>query len=93
MLIMAALLIIALLCNITVRPVAGRYFSTAQPSKSATPSPLPVTQAQASQATSTAEKSAAYPARGKLIVCWLIVGIPLAWGIWKTLTKLPALFQ
>lgn len=29
----------------------------------------------------------------RLIVYWLIVGIPLAWGIWKTLLKLPALFQ
>jgi hypothetical protein len=29
----------------------------------------------------------------RLVVYWLIVGIPLAWGVWKTLVKLPALFQ
>jgi len=29
----------------------------------------------------------------KLFVYWLIVGIPLAWGIWNTLLKLPALFK
>jgi len=29
----------------------------------------------------------------KLVLCWMIVGIPLAWGVWKTLIKLPALFQ
>ena len=29
----------------------------------------------------------------QLVGYWLIVGIPLMWGIWKTLAKLPALFQ
>jgi len=29
----------------------------------------------------------------QLTAYWLIVGIPLMWGIWKTLVKLPALFQ
>jgi hypothetical protein len=29
----------------------------------------------------------------QLFAYWLIVGIPLAWGVWKTLVKLPALFQ
>lgn len=28
-----------------------------------------------------------------LVAYWLAVGLPLAWGIWKTLVKLPALFQ
>ena len=29
----------------------------------------------------------------RLAIYWLIVGIPLAWGVWKTLVKLPALLQ
>jgi hypothetical protein len=29
----------------------------------------------------------------KLFIYWLVVGIPLAWGIWTTLLKLPALFK
>jgi len=29
----------------------------------------------------------------QLFLYWLAVGIPLAWGIWKTAIKLPALFQ
>jgi hypothetical protein len=29
----------------------------------------------------------------QLIIYWTVVGLPLAWGIWKTLVKLPALFQ
>jgi len=29
----------------------------------------------------------------QLALYWLAVGIPLAWGVWKTAVKLPALFQ
>jgi hypothetical protein len=29
----------------------------------------------------------------QLILYWVVVGIPLVWGIWKTVAKLPALFQ
>lgn len=29
----------------------------------------------------------------QLFIYWLIVGIPLAWGIWTTILKLPALFK
>ena len=29
----------------------------------------------------------------QLIIYWAIVGVPLAWGVYKTLLKLPALFQ
>ena len=30
---------------------------------------------------------------GFVILSWLWVGIPLAWGVWKTSMQLPALFQ
>jgi hypothetical protein len=29
----------------------------------------------------------------QFVAYWLVVGIPLAWGVWKTLLKLPALFE
>lgn len=29
----------------------------------------------------------------RFIIYWAAVGIPLAWGVWKTALKLPALFQ
>lgn len=29
----------------------------------------------------------------KLFVYWLVVGIPLVWGVWTTVLKLPALFR
>ncbi|MGI9087422.1 MAG: MFS transporter small subunit [Chthoniobacterales bacterium] len=28
-----------------------------------------------------------------LLISWTVVGIPLAWGVWTTLLKLPALFH
>jgi hypothetical protein len=29
----------------------------------------------------------------QLAIYWAVVSLPLIWGIWKTLVKLPALFQ
>jgi len=29
----------------------------------------------------------------RLTIYWTVVGLPLAWGIWKTAIALPALFQ
>jgi hypothetical protein len=29
----------------------------------------------------------------RLFLCWLVVGVPLVWGIWNTVLKLPALFK
>ncbi|MFL6516091.1 MAG: hypothetical protein ACJ8M1_13820 [Chthoniobacterales bacterium] len=28
-----------------------------------------------------------------LLIAWLLVGIPLMWGVWTTILKLPALFK
>ena len=29
----------------------------------------------------------------RILFYWLVVGIPLAWGVFKTIQKLPALFN
>ena len=29
----------------------------------------------------------------QLWIYWGVVGFPLAWGVWKTVIKLPALFE
>jgi hypothetical protein len=31
--------------------------------------------------------------RVELVLAWLAVGVPLAWGVWQTLQKSLALFQ
>jgi hypothetical protein len=30
---------------------------------------------------------------GKLVVAWLIVGVPLVWGVWQVVHKSLALFR
>jgi hypothetical protein len=39
------------------------------------------------------DKHPAPVSRKRFVVYWLVVGLPLAWGVWKTVVKLPALFQ
>ena len=39
------------------------------------------------------EKNSASAPAMQFVFYWLVVSIPLAWGVWKTLVKLPALFQ
>ncbi len=29
----------------------------------------------------------------RLVIYWTVVGIPLVWGVWNTILKLPALFH
>ncbi len=29
----------------------------------------------------------------RLFIYWLVVGVPFAWDVWKTIVKLPALFK
>ena len=93
MFLMAGLLIIALLCNLAVRPVAARFqcsAATETGEKSAATAP-PV--GHISKPTDISAESPAAISGSKLAAYWLAVGIPLGWGVWKTLMKLPALFQ
>jgi hypothetical protein len=39
------------------------------------------------------EKNPAPKSILQFVFYWLVVGVPLAWGVWKTVIKLPALFQ
>jgi hypothetical protein len=41
---------------------------------------------------STADTSAAKQSTGRLTVAWALVGVPLAYGVYETLTRVTALF-
>ena len=41
---------------------------------------------------SAAEHSPAKPSTGRLAVAWALVGVPLAYGVYETLTRVTALF-
>jgi MFS family permease len=91
MYILAAMLLGGLLCNLLVRPVADRYYMTdaelAEERRLAHE-----TASAATAANGAGGASFSGSQRGLVFLAWLAVGIPLAWGIWITLTKAAKLF-
>jgi MFS family permease len=93
--ILAALLLGGLICNLLVRPVADRHFMSdeelAAERRKAHEVAAAVPGGAAIAGTGVAPTAAATPA-AIVLLAWLAVGIPLAWGIWTTLTKALPLF-
>jgi len=87
--ILSGLLVLGFICNALVRPVADKYFMT--------DAELKAEQAlghdKGADATTSLEWSANPSSKPLVIVAWLAVGIPLAWGVWITLQKTAVLFQ
>ncbi|MHC8348253.1 OFA family MFS transporter [Pseudomonas sp. RT4P38] len=87
--ILAGLLVLGFLCNLLVRPVADKYFMT--------DAELAAEQAlghdKGADASTSLEWKAAPGTRPLAIAAWLVVGIPLAWGVWVTLQKTAVLFH
>jgi MFS family permease len=85
MYIMAALLVVGLLCNLMIRPVAERFHMKPDAGAAPVPSaaaPL-VSQAQAPVTTAAI-----------LVACaWALVGVPLLWGVYETLLAAMKLFK
>jgi hypothetical protein len=88
MFLMAGLLVIGLLCNLAVRPVTASRFRQGAPPPAAAPPAR-----QTPPPSYTTEKSPVAVSKMRLAAYWLVVGIPLGWGVWKTLMKLPALLE
>ena len=89
MFILAGFLVVGLICNWLVRPVdSSKYMTRAQ--LDATEAKKPV----AAVASPGTEQHATRQAPGSLILAaWLVVWIPLAWGVWMTLQKAMLLFK
>ena len=86
--ILVGLLVIGLICNALVRPVAPKWFMKEDE----------VAALQAKTAAASAGPSGSYGiGKGRLdakaIVAWLVVGIPILWGVWKTLDSAVAIFR
>jgi MFS family permease len=94
--ILAALLLGGLVCNVLVRPVADRHFMTdeelqaerrkAHELGAGTPA------ANSADAAMPAAAAARPTSTSRVVIAWVAVGIPLAWGIWTTITKALPLF-
>jgi MFS family permease len=86
MYILAAMLVAGFICNLLIKPVNPRWYMSEE-------------EVAALQArTAVAATGGAYGIdRGGLdgpaIVAWLIVGLPILWGVWITLSKALVLFR
>jgi len=87
MYILAAVLVLGLLCNLLVRPVADKYFMTPEQEAKLGPAvgaeALPAAGIGAAGAPSSSSMVA---------LAWLAVGIPIALGVWVTLRQAAKLF-
>jgi MFS family permease len=78
MYILVALLGAGLICNLAIRPVENRLFTLA---------PVHKSQARASSSTAPAGEWG-------LVACgWLLAGVPIAWGVTKTITLVGQMFR
>lgn len=94
MYVLAGLLVGGFLCNLLVRPVAAKWFMTDE--ELAAERKLAHERAAAADAASAASAAggAGGPSSPALVFgFWLLVGIPLAWGVFKTLQKAVVLFH
>jgi len=96
MYILAGMLILGLICNLLIRPVAPKWFMTEQ--ELAEEKRLAHERAQLSKEeeltlTSAGGGAIAVSSPATVALAWLAVGLPLAWGVWKTLQKALVLFS
>ncbi len=95
MYILAGMLVLGLLCNLLVRPVAAKHFMT--PEELAREKQLAHEKSSADGGTTLSSAELAQIGNGgnpALIgAAWLAVGIPLVWGIALTLQKTAVLFK
>lgn len=93
MYIMAGLLLLGLLCNALVRPVADKHFMTdAELAAERQLAHERATPRSAANGTADAGVGAgSHPVL--LVLAWSAVGLPLAWGIWITMQKAFILFR
>ena len=87
--IMACFLVIEFFFAILIRPVNSKYYMTEEEVKAAKAElEEKVLAAQASGVVPPAKPTSA----GTLIICWLIVGIPLVWGVYQVALQTAKMF-
>lgn len=93
MYILAALLIGGFVCNLLVRPVASKWFMTDE--ELAAERKLAHDKAQADAVSAIGGVSGAGTGSNPVLVgaFWVLVAVPLAWGVWNTLQKAWVLFH
>ena len=89
MYILVGFLVVGLVANLLVRPVAHKWFMT--PDELAEEKRLAHDRAVANEAGAGSGFSSKTPTY-VVVIAWLFVGIPLAWGVWRTLQSVSKFF-
>ncbi|MGI4837318.1 MAG: OFA family MFS transporter [Janthinobacterium lividum] len=87
--ILSGLLVLGFICNALVRPVADKYFMTDEQLKAE----QAIGHDKGAGGSTVLEWKADPSTKPLAVVAWLVVGIPLAWGVWVTLQKTAVLFH
>ena len=90
MYILVGFLVVGLIANLMIRPVAQKYFMT--DAELAEERRLAHERAAATAVTGTGA-STAPSSTATVALAWLAVGIPLAWGVWMTLASVSKFFN
>ncbi len=90
MFILVGMLVIGLICNLLVRPVAGKYFMT--DAELAEEKRLAHDRAAAANVGDGTGSFRQSPV-ALVVLAWLAVGIPLAWGVYKTALSVAKFFN
>ncbi|MBT0569197.1 OFA family MFS transporter [Curvibacter sp. CHRR-16] len=91
MYILVGMLVVGLIANLLVRPVAAKHFMSEQ--ELAAEKKLAHERAAANEVNASAPVSDARTPTALVVVAWLAVGIPLAWGIYRTLLSVAKFFH
>ena len=89
MYILVGMLIVGLICNLLVRPLDNKHFMT--DAELAVEKKLAHERAAASEVGTSSGGSDAVPAF-VVPLAWLAVGLPLAWGVYRTLLSVAKFF-
>nr|AQQ74414.1 hypothetical protein [uncultured bacterium]AQQ74877.1 hypothetical protein [uncultured bacterium] len=88
MYILAGLLLVGLILNLSVRPVASKWFM----SDAELASEKRLAHEHPDRTVESSDRSPTRSNAVKLVLAWLAVGVPLTWGVWVTLQKALILF-
>ena len=91
MYIFVGLLVIGLICNLMIRPVADKYFMSE--AELAEEKRLAHERAAAAEVGSGKGGNGGKSSTAVVVLAWLVVGIPLAWGIYKALLTAAKFFH
>jgi MFS family permease len=91
MYVLCVLLAIGLVCNFLVRPVAAKHFMTDAELEAERKLAHEAAARTAVSATAARDTKPSSPAT--VWLAWLVVGVPIAWGVYITLSKAAVLFR